>query len=184
MTQHHHSPVGKCYIHAMKIWLVALALVVSASSIASGAEDGPVAVPAPRAGAPAKAVPPEARYNAGQELAKRRDWKGAEAAYREAIHGRAGFPEAWNGLGYVLRHQGRYEESVRAYDEALRLRPDYPAALEYLGEAYVKMGRMTDARRLLERLRGLNAAEEASDLAKAISAAEKGASAPAPSSRW
>jgi tetratricopeptide (TPR) repeat protein len=166
----------------MKVWMLAIALSMSAVGVCAAVDDGPVAVPAPRPGAAAPAVPPEARYNAGHELAKRRDWKGAEAAYRDAIHGRAAFPEAWNGLGYVLRHQGRYDESVRAYHEALRLKPDYPSALEYLGEAYVKMGRMADARRLLEQLRKLKATEEADDLAKAINAADKGAAAPA--SRW
>lgn len=167
----------------VKTWVIALALIASAG-IASAVDEGPVAVPAPRPSAPATTKAPEVRYNEGHALAKQRDWKGAEAAYRDALRGRAAFPEAWNGLGYVLRHQGRYDESVRAYHEALRLKPDYPAALEYLGEAYVKMGRIADARVLLEKLRTLKASEEAADLAKAITGAEKGASTPQPSSRW
>jgi Flp pilus assembly protein TadD len=166
----------------MKQWLISLAIVVSAVGVVSAVDDGPVTVPEPGPGA-APAQPPEAQYNEGVAHAKRRDWKAAEAAYRDALRGRAAFPEAWSGLGYVLRHQGRYEESVRAYHEALRLKPEYPAALEYLGEAYVKMGRLDDARTLLERLRSLDA-PEAADLATAISDAAKGVPASAPASRW
>ena len=63
--------------------------------------------------------------------------------------------------------RSRYRESVDAYQEALRLRPNFPEALEYLGEAYVKMGRSDDARRILERLRPLDA-HRAEELAEAI----------------
>ena len=176
-------PRASARLPFVKTWVIAVALIASAA-IAYAVDDGPVAVPPPRPSTPATTKPPEVRYNEGHALAKQRDWKGAEAAYRDALRGRATFPEAWNGLGYVLRQQGRYDESVRAYHEALRLKPDYPAALEYLGEAYVKMGRMADARALLEKLRTLKASEEAADLAKAISDADKGASAPRPSTRW
>ena len=136
------------------------------TSPAAAVDDGPV-VPAQPPTAKGQPPAPEARYNEAHALAKKQDWKAAEAAYRDALRGRPAFPEAWNGLGYVLRHQGRYDESVRAYYEALRLRPDYPAALEYLGEAYVKMGRLDEARALLARLRELNA-PEAADLARAL----------------
>ncbi|HYE92605.1 MAG TPA: tetratricopeptide repeat protein [Terriglobales bacterium] len=156
---------------------------MTAAGAAGAVDSGPVAAPPTRTTAPA-APAPETLYNEGHELARKQDWKAAEAAYRDALHGRAAFPEAWNGLGYVLRHQGRYDESVRAYQEALRLRPDYAAALEYLGEAYVKLGRMEDARGLLERLRALNA-PEAVELAKSISAAYTGQpGAAAPARRW
>ena len=49
----------------------------------------------------------------------------------------------------------------------MRLRPNYPDALEYLGEAYVKLGRLDDARRILERLRPLDA-KMAKELAEVI----------------
>ena len=88
-------------------------------------------------------------------------------AFRGAITFQAAFPEAWNELGYALRNQGRYTESLQAYDEALRLRPNFPEALEYLGEAYVKLGRIDDARRILDRLRPLDAGR-AKELAEVI----------------
>jgi tetratricopeptide (TPR) repeat protein len=96
----------------------------------------------------------------------------AAAAFGKAVEMKPGYAEAWNGLGYALRSQGKYPESLRAYDEALRLRPDYPEALEYLGEAYVKMGRLDDARRVLERLKPLDAGM-ARELAEAIAGAKK-----------
>jgi Flp pilus assembly protein TadD len=101
----------------------------------------------------------EDRVNEGFKLVDKKDWSAAETAFRDAIRLRATVPEAWNGLGYALRQQKRYDESVKSYLEALRLKPDYPQALEYLGEAYVEMGKVEDARKVLERLRPLDAGE-------------------------
>jgi tetratricopeptide (TPR) repeat protein len=116
---------------------------------------------------PPAAATAESEYNRGIRARVTRDWTNAEAAFREALARREAFPEAWSELGFALRNQGRYAESLKAYDEALRLRPDFPEALEYLGEAYVKLGRLDDARRLLGRLRALDAAR-ARELAEAI----------------
>jgi tetratricopeptide (TPR) repeat protein len=112
----------------------------------------------------------ENEFNRGMRARVAKDWPTAVAAFRDAITARAAFPEAWNELGFALRNQGRYAESLQAYDEALRLRPNFPEALEYQGEAYVKMGRLDDARRVLQRLRPLDA-ERAKELAEVI---EKG----------
>ena len=165
----------------MSLVVIVFTISLLLTSTAAAVDDGPVAVPA-RPPAPAGQGPaPEARYNEAHALAKKQEWKAAEAAYRDALRGRPAFPEAWNGLGYVFRHQARYDESVRAYYEALRLRPDYPAALEYLGESYVKMGRLDEARVLLARLRELNA-PEAADLDRALG--EGDGKAPAARSGW
>jgi tetratricopeptide (TPR) repeat protein len=109
----------------------------------------------------------ESEYNRGIRARVAKDWTTAVDAFHKAIALRAKFPEAWNELGYALRNQGRYAESLEAYDEALRLRPNFPEALEYLGEAYVKLGRPADARRVLERLRTLDAGR-ARELAEVI----------------
>ena len=142
--------------------LALLALPATALAI----DDEPIAVPA--APAPDRPVgSPEQRYNEGLALSKQREWRRAEEAYRDALRGAPTLAPAWNGLGYTLRQQGKYEESIRAYYEALRLRPGYPEALEYLGEAYVKLGRVDDARRVLDRLRPLDAGR-ARELAEVI----------------
>jgi Flp pilus assembly protein TadD len=109
-------------------------------------------------------------YDRGVRARVVENWPAAEDAFRHATALRPDFADAWNELGYALRHLGRYPESLEAYGEALRLRPAFPEALEYLGEAYVKMGRLDDARRILDRLRPLDAAraQELSDeIAKA-----------------
>ncbi len=114
----------------------------------------------------------ESKVNEGLALAGKKDWRGAEAAFREAIRLRSAVPEAWNGLGHALRQQKKYEESLKSYQEALRLRPDYPQALEYLGETYIQMGRLDEAKSVLGRLRALDP-KEADELAEAIAAAGK-----------
>jgi tetratricopeptide (TPR) repeat protein len=109
----------------------------------------------------------ENEYNRGVRARVARDWRAAVDAFRGALAFRPGFADAWSELGYAFRNQGRYPESLDAYHEALRLRPDFPEALEYLGETYVKMGRLEDARRVLDRLRPLDA-ERARELAEVI----------------
>ena len=135
-----------------------------------------LAVPAPVAADMTPAPPPsrmppapsaEHEYRRGVEATRAKEWSVAATAFGRAVEMKPAYPEAWSGLGYALRNQGRYPESLKAYDEALRLRPDYPEALEYLGEAYVKMGRLDEARRVLERLRPLDAGM-ARELAEAI----------------
>jgi tetratricopeptide (TPR) repeat protein len=141
--------------------LLLLVLLAAAAPVAADM------TPAP----PQSRMPPapsaEQEYSRGLAATRAREWSVAAAAFSRAVEMKPAYPEAWNGLGYARRQQGRYPESIKAYDEALRLRPDYPEALEYLGEAYVKMGRLDDARRVLERLRPLDAGM-ARELAEAI----------------
>jgi cytochrome c-type biogenesis protein CcmH/NrfG len=139
------------------IVLIILAGVVLGSPAARADQDQFMQAP----DEPGAAATPESRLNDGLALADKQDWRGAEAAFRDAIRLRAAFPEAWNGLGHALRMQKNYPESVQSYQEALRLRPDYPQALEYLGEAYVQMGKLDEARALLRRLRALDPSEAA-----------------------
>jgi tetratricopeptide (TPR) repeat protein len=110
---------------------------------------------------------PEQQYVQGVAATRAKEWSVAAAAFAKAVELKPAYAEAWNGLGYALRNQGKYPESLKAYGEALRLRPDYPEALEYLGEAYVKMGQLDEARRVLERLKPLDAGR-AKELAEAI----------------
>jgi Flp pilus assembly protein TadD len=141
------------------------ALAGRAYSAGAGAVDEPK----PKTvGAPPSA---EARYNQGEASAKERDWKHAEAAYREATVLKPTFAEAWNGLGHSLKSLQRYDDAVRAYQEALRLRPQFPQAMEYLGEAYVQMGKADEAKKLLEQLKPLDA-KQADALARVIDGGE------------
>ena len=141
--------------------LIALAL---GPAIAAAEPSAPAIEPRRQ---PVPAVSADTEYDRGVRARVAKDWKTAEAGFRRAIALRPGFADAWNELGFALRNQGRYPESLAAYDEALKLRPNFPEALEYLGEAYVKMGRMDEARRVLERLRPLDAGR-AQELAEVI----------------
>jgi tetratricopeptide (TPR) repeat protein len=149
---------------------LAWTLVVTTWSITPlGAEPTTPAPEPARRAAPA-APTPESEFNRGLRAQTAKEWNTAAQAYRRAVELRPAYAEAWNGLGYALRNQGKYQDSLKAYDEALRLRPNFPEALEYLGEAYVKLGRLDDARRILERLRPLDAGrarELADEIAKA-----------------
>lgn len=141
-----------------------LALVAGAAPVFA---DSTAPAPLPRS-TPAGGTA-EDELNRGLRATAAKDWLTAEAAFRRATQLARTSAEAWNGLGHALRQQGRYAPSLAAYDEALRLKPDFPEALEYVGEAYVKLGRMDDARRVLDRLRPLDAAR-AAELAKIIGA--------------
>jgi tetratricopeptide (TPR) repeat protein len=151
----------------------ALQLVAVLSIVAVGGTPGPAAFAEPSSPAadpvrqPVTTPSADSEFNRGVRARLAQDWPTAVDAFRGAIAQRAEFPEAWNELGFALRNQGRYTESLQAYDEALRLRPNFPEALEYLGEAYVKLGRLEDARRVLERLRPLDAGR-AQELAEVI----------------
>jgi tetratricopeptide (TPR) repeat protein len=144
--------------------LLAAAACIALAGNAYAAGAGMVEDPKPK-GAPGPTA--ESRYNQGEVLAKQRDWKGAEAAYREATTMKPNFAEAWNGLGHSLKSLQRYDDAVRAYQEALRLRPQFPQAMEYLGEAYVQMGKADEAKKLLEQLKPLDA-KQADALARVI----------------
>jgi tetratricopeptide (TPR) repeat protein len=133
------------------IWVAVIVL-----SAVSGAADPSAPAVEERRQPPATADA-QTEYDRGVRARVAQDWTAAVAAFRRAIALRAGFADAWNELGFALRQQGRYPESLDAYGEALRLRPEFPEALEYLGEAYVKLGQLDEARRVLERLRPLDA---------------------------
>ena len=144
--------------------LVAGGLLAVGFGTARASSTGPVAAPPWR---PQAAPSAEEEYNRGLRLRATKDWAQAASAFGRATELRQSFPEAWNELGYALRHMSRYPDSVAAYEQALRLRPAFPEALEYLGEAYVMMGRPDEARRVLDRLKPLDAAR-AKELAEVI----------------
>ena len=149
----------------MRAALAAVALGLMLGPVVATAEPSAPAVEQRRQ--PTPTADADSEYDRGIRARVARDWTTAETAFRRAITLRAGFADAWNELGFALRNQGRYPESLAAYDEALKLRPNFPEALEYLGEAYVKLGRVDDARRVLDRLRPLDAGR-ARELAEVI----------------
>jgi len=153
------------------VWIVALAIVF-APRLAPVIAADPSSPAVEERRQPSAGATAESEYDRGVRARVAQDWGAAADAFRRAIALRPAFADAWNELGFALRHQARYAESLDAYGEALRLRPDFPEALEYLGEAYVKLGRLDDARRVLERLRPLDAGR-AAELAEEIRTATR-----------
>ena len=149
--------------NVIAVTVMALALGATGAHAAGG---DPMPRPTPKPNETPN-VSAEDRYNNGLERLSKRDWLGAEQAFRDAIALKPDMPEAWNELGHTLKNEKRFDESIAAYTEALRLRPNYPQALEYLGEAYVAMGKMAEAHAVLDRLRPLDE-QHAQELAKAI----------------
>ena len=142
-------------------------LVITACALAAGPAGADMTDRNPPPARPAATPAAEQEYGRGIAARNAKDWPAAAGVFRKALDLRPAYPEAWNELGYALRNQGKCADSLKAYDEALRLRPNFPEALEYLGEAYVKLGRVDDARKILERLKPLDAAR-AGELSEAI----------------
>jgi tetratricopeptide (TPR) repeat protein len=145
----------------VRLALIGVVVVGSAALGAAGAGADPSSPAVEERRQPPPVADAQREYDRGARARVAQDWAAAVEAFRRAVALRPAFPEAWNELGFALRNQERYAESLAAYDEALRQRPDFPEALEYLGEAYVKLGRLEDARRVLERLRPLDAGRAA-----------------------
>lgn len=132
----------------MRRILLALILTATTSFAAGGP---PAAVPA------GQKMTAESRYNDGLALKGKKDWTGAETAFRQATVLKPNFHEAWSELGHALKREQRFDDSIRAYQKALALKADYPPALEYLGEAYAALGRKAEAEEQLAKLRPLDA---------------------------
>ena len=155
----------------MNALAIPMALVTLGLTLVTGEAGADQVDRTPPAVRPSAAPSAEQEYGRGIAARTARDWQAAVGAFRKAVNLRPAYPEAWNELGYALRNQGRYADSLKAYDEALRLKPQFPEALEYLGEAYVKLGRVDDARKILERLKPLDAGR-AQELAEVIAKAK------------
>lgn len=151
----------------MKAFASPIALVILGLACTTGEALAANTDRTPPPARPAAVPTAEQEYGRGISARIAKDWPAAGVAFRKAVELRPAYPEAWNELGYALRNQGNYADSLKAYDEALRLRPNFPEALEYLGEAYVKLGRVDDARKVLERLKSLDAGR-AQELAEVI----------------
>jgi tetratricopeptide (TPR) repeat protein len=59
----------------------------------------------------------------GDIAAGRRDWRGAETHYRDALSHEPTDEQVMNALGRMLQHQGRHDEALACFQEATRLAP-------------------------------------------------------------
>ena len=88
---------------------------------------------------------PVASSNLAHALFGERDWKGAEAHYREAIRSDPKYSNAYDNLGAVLASQGRISEAISEYRKALLLNPRHATAHYHLGLAMESLGRFNEA---------------------------------------
>ncbi len=66
------------------------------------------------------------------------NYRGAEAAYRQALRQNAQSAKAYLGLGMALSLQGDRQKAISAYKKAIAIQPNYAAALVHLGYAYTE----------------------------------------------
>lgn len=91
-------------------------------------------------------------FQRGALLEQRKDYKGAEAAFRQVIARDPRHAPALNYLGYMLADRGdRLDEAVALVERALAVDPDNGAYLDSLGWAFFKQQRVGDAEPLLRR---------------------------------
>ena len=66
------------------------------------------------------------------------NYRGAEAAYRQALRKNPKSAKANLGLGMALNLQGDRQRAIPAYEKAITLQPNYAAAMVHLGYAYTE----------------------------------------------
>lgn len=76
--------------------------------------------------------------NVGWKLVLDGNYRGAEAAYRQALRKNNKSAKAFLGLGMALSLQGDRQKAINAYEKAITIQPNYPAALVHLGYAYTE----------------------------------------------
>lgn len=91
-------------------------------------------------------------FQRGALLEQRKDYTGAEAAFREALARDPQHAPSLNYLGYMLAERGeRLDEAVALVERALAIDPDNGAYLDSLGWAFFKQKRIDKAEPLLRR---------------------------------
>lgn len=91
-------------------------------------------------------------FQRGALLEQRKDYTGAEAAFREALARDPLHAPSLNYLGYMLAERGeRLDEAVSLVERALAIDPDNGAYLDSLGWAFFKQKRFDRAEPLLRR---------------------------------
>jgi tetratricopeptide (TPR) repeat protein len=100
----------------------------------------------------AKKFPADVRvpFERGALLEKRKDYSGAETAFREALTRDPLHAPSLNYLGYMLAERGdRLDEAVALVERALTIDPGNGSYLDSLGWAYVQQKRFDKAEPLL-----------------------------------
>jgi tetratricopeptide (TPR) repeat protein len=151
----------------MKTGTLALALLVSASSLFAARSSGPSSAPSamsPQDSAGSFYQSGERRLDKAAKLAAEikaaadpqaatklqgkldKTLEGAVADFKRAVNNDPNMYSAYSEMGFALRKLGRYEESLAAYDTALGKEPGFSPAIEYRAEAHLALNRIDEAR--------------------------------------
>ncbi len=79
---------------------------------------------------------PDTPLSQAAELARSRDYAGAERLYRQALVAAPDDPEILKALGVVCQAEGKYEESIEVFHAILKRAPLYPGVNSLLGISY------------------------------------------------
>ena len=91
-------------------------------------------------------------FQRGALLEKRKDYTGAEAAFRSALAQDPDHAPTLNYLGYMLaEHTSRLDEAVSLVQQALKVDPDNGSYMDSLGWALVQQKKYDEAEPLLKR---------------------------------
>ncbi len=88
---------------------------------------------------------PDSLLSQAAELAKTKDYPGAEKLYRLALHDAPDDPEILKALGVVCQAQGKYDESLEIFRRILKRAPVYPGVNLLLGISYYALNNFEGA---------------------------------------
>lgn len=81
----------------------------------------------------------------GEAYLRTLNYRGCEAAYREAIERKPDHVRAYVGMGLVLQEKGMYDDALQFLSKAEKLDPEDPSVLATLGQIHLKKGTTTGA---------------------------------------
>ncbi|RQH16994.1 tetratricopeptide repeat protein [Okeania hirsuta] len=84
-------------------------------------------------------------FSLGKALAKKREWKEAIAAYRQAIEREQNFADAYHFLGDALVETGDQTEAINVYKKAVEINPELWEVYHKLGNLLPEIGELEEA---------------------------------------
>ncbi len=101
-----------------------------------------------------------ANYYLGEIARLERDWKQAEASYRQALGCDSSNSDAHLRLGIVMGDQKRFREAITQLREAVRLAPNESSPHYHLASIYRQIGRTSEAETEYKKVRQIQAAKD------------------------
>jgi tetratricopeptide (TPR) repeat protein len=84
---------------------------------------------------------PDTLLSQAAELARNKDYAGAEKVYRQALLAAPDDPEILKALGAVVQAEGKYDESIEVFHTILKRAPLYPGVNGLVGISYYALNK-------------------------------------------